>query len=134
MANWMIAANPKYYDHEKAFQEQGYVDWKQTRNFDIGDVVYVYCTKPIAKVKYKTVVTQINLEPYRDDYWKIDADQNRVGKRFMRLELVSRCNSEALSFMSLKEHGMSYPPQSPFRLKGDLNVFINEFFSTGEVL
>ena len=128
MANWILAANPKYYDHDKAFLDQGYVDWKQTRNFCVGDLVYVYCTKPIAKVKYKTVVSQTNMEPYVDKYWKIDVGQDRIGNRFMRLELVSICNSDALSFIKLKENGMAYPPQSPFKLKENLKNYIEEVF------
>lgn len=58
---WIMAANGKKYDHASAFQEWGYIDWKQGVNFEIGDIVYIYCTSPIKKLMYKTEVIKNNM-------------------------------------------------------------------------
>ena len=52
----MIPANPKIYDYAKFFDDYGYVDWKQRLKFEVGDIVYLYCSKPFQKVMYKTEV------------------------------------------------------------------------------
>lgn len=129
MDSWMIAANPKYYDHEKAFREQSYVDWRQTRNFKVGDTVYIYCAKPVSQVKYKTIVEQTGLEPYVDKYWRIDIDESRIGPKLMRLRIIAAIDSDELRFINLKHNGMPYPPQSPCRLKPDLLEYFERFFS-----
>ena len=54
--NWMISANGKIYDHAKAFAKWGYIDWRQHAKYNVGDIVYIYCTKPYQKVMYKTKV------------------------------------------------------------------------------
>lgn len=48
MKNWVMSANTQVYDHEKAFRDQGYINWSQTRNFSVGDYIFIYCSKPIS--------------------------------------------------------------------------------------
>lgn len=128
MSIWIMSANPKIYDHQRAFAEQGYINWKQTKNFEIGDVVYIYLTKPIAKVKYRTIVEEINNEPQVDNYWNIPVDEKQMGKRFMKLSLEAKCDSELLAFDELKKHGLNYAPQSPGKIRGDLCEYIESCF------
>lgn len=40
---WLIAANHNIYDHVKAFNELPYIDWRQTANYNVGDLVYIFC-------------------------------------------------------------------------------------------
>lgn len=40
---WLTAANHNIYDHVKAFNELPYIDWRQTANYNIGDLVYIFC-------------------------------------------------------------------------------------------
>lgn len=125
---WILSANPRLYDHEKAFHDQGYVIWKQTRKFETGDIVYVYCTKPMAKVRYKTVVKEINLKPCLDKYWLVDIDDARLGNRAMKLSLISSCDDNGLIYEKLKNHGMQYPPQSPCKINDELRIYLESFF------
>ena len=128
MSIWILSANPKFYNHEKAFAEQGFIIWKQTRNFQVGDTVYIYCTKPIAQIKYKTTVKETNLAPQVDDYWNVSIDDTKLGKRAMKLSLCSSSNAKELSYEVLKGHGMKYPPQSPGKIDEGLKTFIEPFF------
>lgn len=47
--NWIVPSNPKIFNADEAFKKMGYIDWRQNVNFDIGDIVCIYCTKPLKK-------------------------------------------------------------------------------------
>ena len=129
MRNWIMSANPSIYDPQRAFAEQGYVDWKQTRNFEIGDVVYIYLTKPMATIRYRTTVEAVNIEPYVDPYWNIQIDEIQLGKKFMRLSLAATCDSASLAFDELKKQGLNYVPQSPGKIRDGLREYIESCFA-----
>lgn len=131
MKTWILSANPSIYNHQKAFDDNGYIDWKQTRNFEVGDIVYIYCTKPVSRIQYKTTVVQVGMKPYRDEYWNKKAAAGQLGKKYMRLNLISFCDTEELSMENLKRHGMLYPPQSPGFAKEELIDYITPFFEKG---
>lgn len=59
---WMIAANGTMYDHAEAFQRWGFIDWRQKVKYTIGDVVYIYCTKPLKRVMFKTIVEKESMK------------------------------------------------------------------------
>ena len=129
MQKWIISANGNYFDHGKAFQKKGYIDWKQTRNFSVGDIVYIYVTKPESKIRYKTVVTAINMKHDEIDdfseYW-IKKGCNKIEKRYFRLSLIEKYDSLKLGFECLKNYGMEYVPQSPCRVKEKLEEYLNK--------
>lgn len=58
---WIIPANPKYYDINKAFLENDVIMWHQTPNMQINDVVYIYVTAPYQAIMYKCVIQKLNL-------------------------------------------------------------------------
>ena len=124
MSVWVLSANPSMYDHQKAFDEQGYIDWKQTRNFKVGDIVFIYVTKPLSRIRYKTIVTSVDKSPYIDSYWLKDISNDQLGKRYMRLKYLSKCDSDELSLEVLKLHGLYYPPQSPGKAKPELVSYL----------
>ena len=72
---WMISANGKMYDHASAFQRWGFIDWRQNLKFNVGDTVYIYCTRPFMKVMYKTIVDKISMSSEEivndEEYWFI---------------------------------------------------------------
>jgi len=133
MTNWIMSANPAVYDHESAFRERGYIDWKQTRNFAVGDIVYIYCTKPLGRIRFKTVVSEVNKYGFTADcYWRTAPPENTSSMKCMRLKYLNESNSDELSFTALKGKGMNYPPQSPCRVNGDLLLSIERCFGGTE--
>ena len=129
MQKWIMSANGNYFDHGKAFQKNGYIDWKQTRNFSVGDIVYIYVTKPESRIRYKTVVVAINmLHDETDDfseYW-IKKGAYKIEKRYFRLSLIEEYDKPELGFEYLKNYGMKYAPQSPCRVKEELEEYLNK--------
>lgn len=62
---WIIPANPKYYDIAKAFQLNDTIIWNQRSHIQIDDIIYIYMTKPIAAIIYKCKATEVDI-PYKN--------------------------------------------------------------------
>ena len=59
---YIIPCNENYYDVSGAMSNLKIVDWKQTnKNIEIGDIVYLYISKPTSAIKYKCKVNKVNL-------------------------------------------------------------------------
>jgi 5-methylcytosine-specific restriction protein A len=130
----MISANGKIYDHAKAFAKWGYIDWRQNAKYNIGDIVYIYCTKPYQKVMYKTKVISegMSFEQCEDDkeFW-IDLREYEKAKTgsYAHLELVEQVDTEKLHLKRLLAYGLKAAPQGPIKVKEELALYLNEYFN-----
>lgn len=134
--NWLISANGKMYDHASSFAHHGSIDWRQgSTKYSIGDIVYIYCTTPIQRIRYKCRVTALDktLSTIRDDkeYWINQEEYNKsLGGKFFNLELIEEVDSEKLSLPLLLKNGLSAAPQGPVRLTEKLESYISSLFVT----
>ncbi len=97
---WIIPANPKYFDIEKALKENNTIIWKQSTDIKINDIVYLYVADPYSSIMYKFKVKKVNI-PYK---YK---DKNLKIKKVMEIELIERYEKGKLSFKKLKEFGIN---------------------------
>ena len=138
---WIISANGKKYDHESAFAKWGFIDWCQVAKYSVGDFVYIYCTKPIQKIMYKTIVEAINLSANEivndEEFWVKKTEYTESQKsKFCRLTLLEENNSDLLSLDKLKLNGLKSAPQGPVKvhyelsnyLKNNFNDYVNDGF------
>ena len=130
---WIISANGKVYDYASAFQKWGYVDWHQKVNFNEGDIVYVYCTKPYQKIMYKTEVIKKDMlfSQCQDDreFWKkIDNYEISQSGKYARLKLIAQVDTENLALDKLMQNGLKAAPQGPVKVNDVLNEYIQKFF------
>ena len=60
---WIIPANPKYFDVISAFEnsKNGIVNWKQGAGIEVGDVIYMYVARPYSAILYKGEVTKVHI-------------------------------------------------------------------------
>lgn len=132
MKQWIMSASPLIYDHMRAFQKNGYIDWHQTRNFEPGDIVYIYCSKGVSRVQFLTCVEKVNITEAPEDaeFWKIK--DIPVKKKYFRLRLLKYVDKEELSLKNLKENGMKYAPQSPCVLTDQLAEYLGNYFKGDE--
>ncbi len=128
------AANSKLYDHASAFEHYGYIDWRQSNyKYEIGDILFLYCTEPIKKIWYHCLIEKINMQfkEIRDDkeYWhNIDEYYKAIDGKFMRLKLLNQIDSENLSLYNMRLNGLKGSPQGSRRLHGEiLDYIINQF-------
>lgn len=125
---WIIPANPNLYDHDASFEKNGVIDWRQGANFNIGDIVYLYITRPEQRISTKTIVKKVNLtsqealndsEFYRNpNFVKVATD------RFVRLQKIESYDDPRLGIEYLVKHGINGAPQSAMRVPKELSDYI----------
>ncbi|AOZ99156.1 HNH endonuclease [Flavobacterium commune] len=138
MKEWIISANAEMYDHTSSFEHFGYIDWRQgLTKFEIGDIIYIYSTRPTSAIQYKCIIEKINLSKHniRDDknYWKnFEEYQKSINGTFMRLRLMDQISNEKLKLENLKLNGLKAAPQGPVKIKPELSIYINKNFTDNE--
>lgn len=93
---WIIPANPKYYDVEAAFSKENEIDWKQGKGIKAGDTVFLYVAAPVSAILYKCRVTKTDI-PFRFD----NGDVHMTS--LMKIKLLKRYKPEQFTFDVLSE-------------------------------
>jgi 5-methylcytosine-specific restriction protein A len=134
MMNWLISANSKIYDHASSFEHHGFIDWRENRTlYRIGDAIYIYCTAPIQRIRYRCTVEAIGI-PFsgiRDDkeHWLDLADYESAKEgEYFRLRLLDQIDSDSLQLNRLQQNGLLAAPQGPKKLDGALLSYIESIF------
>lgn len=97
--NWIVPANPKYYDLDKGFAESETIIWKQSSNISVGDTVYLYVAAPISAILYRCQALEVGI-PYDYDDGKVHMSH------VMRLKPLKQYAPDAFPLDKLKEHGV----------------------------
>lgn len=103
---WLIPANPKYYDVLHAFDEKDEIDWKQGNGVIVGDTVFMYAAAPVSSILYRCKVTKTDI-PY--DY----SEGGLTIKALMKIKLTKRYKSDEFPFTLLKEEYGIYAIRGP---------------------
>lgn len=93
---WLVPANPKFFDIEAAFEKDKEIIWKQSNNIRVDDIAYMYVGAPISAVLYKCKVTEVNI-PY--DY----ADKNLKITHVMKIKKLQKYAKDFMPFHRLKK-------------------------------
>ena len=116
--DWIIPANPKYFDLEEAFGRSEVIDWKQSSSVKVSDTVFIYVGAPVSAILYKCKVMEVDI-PY--DY----RDKNLTINTVMKMKLLRRYDQGQFTFDRLKEEYGIYavrgPRGIPNSLKSELN-------------
>lgn len=97
---WIVPANPKYFDIEQAFENADEINWKQGAGIKKGDTVYMYVAAPVSAILYKCTVTQTDIPYHR-------VNPNVRIKSLMRIRLQKRYAPDRFTFERLgKEYGI----------------------------
>ena len=103
---WIIPANPKYYDIVNAFNNTDTITWRKSHNFMINDIVYIYITEPYAYIMFKCVVISLNED-------------------IMMLKLLKRYSDNDFTFARLKSCGVK-SVRSPRGITSKLSEELNK--------
>lgn len=126
--DWIVPANPKYYDIERAFNEAKEIEWKQGAGIRTGDTVFMYVAAPVSAILYKCKVTETHI-PYRY------RDENLTIKELMKIKLEKRYAPDRFPFETLRsEFGINAvrgPRGVPNRLLAALNARVDEEETNG---
>ena len=135
MKYWIIPANPQRYKLDDALRDlNGVIDWRQHNNFEIGDVVYIYCSKPISQLVYKMEVIATNITSEHtiadQEYWSTPSEfkASLSNNRFFRISLLAENETEKLTLEDLLNHGLKGAPQGALKVKEPLLSYLQEVF------
>lgn len=130
---WLIPANPNDFDIVSAFIRYETLDWKRSYNYENGDILFMYVSGNIQKVRFKVEVIESlvrkNDTKHNKELWK-DEEKYEQSKEwdYTRLHLVDEVDTEELSFIKLREHGLKGNIQGSMKLTGELRDYIMAFF------
>ncbi len=117
LGEWLIPANPKYYDVMNAFNDTDTITWKQSNKILPNDIVYLYVAEPISAIMFKCQVVETDI-PY------LYEDNNLKMNKVMKIKLLKRYNQDEFSFKKLKEYDVKSirgPRSVPAKLSKELN-------------
>ena len=117
---WIIPANPKYYDIIHAFDDCDVIEWKQGSGIRKGDTVFMYVGAPVSAVMYRCTVTETDI-PY--DY----SDRNITIKSLMRIKLEKRYPPELFTFAKLGEEYGIFAVRGPRGIPNSLSSALNSY-------
>jgi predicted DNA-binding protein (MmcQ/YjbR family) len=115
---WIIPANPKYYDIVHAFDDTDTINWKQGAGIRKGDTVFLYVAAPVSAVLYKCRVLETDL-PYEQENRYITI------KALMRIRLQKRYPADRFTFDVLKEEYGIYAVRGPRGIPNSFSAALN---------
>lgn len=115
---WIIPANPKFYDIEHAFDNEDIIDWKQGSGIKARDTVFMYVAAPVSAILYKCKVMEVDI-PY--DY----QDENLTITKLMKIKLLHRYDRKQFTFGRLKEDYGIYAVRGPRGVPNSLSHELN---------
>ena len=103
---WLIPANPKYYDVQAAFENAHEINWKQGAGIKKGDTVFMYVAAPVSAILYKCKVTETDV-PYKYN------DGNVHMKALMKIKLQKRYKPTGFTLEKLRDVYGVYSVRGP---------------------
>ncbi|MDW0109816.1 HNH endonuclease [Sporosarcina aquimarina] len=130
---WLVPANPNDYDVAGAFGYYDTLDWKRSYNYENGDILFMYVSGDVQRVRYKAEVIKglvsNNEVSYDNTFW--NNQQKYIQSKefnYTRLRLIDERDTPELSLSLLRDYGLKGNIQGSMKLKGDLLDYIVSFF------
>ncbi|MBY0147745.1 HNH endonuclease [Neobacillus niacini] len=133
---WLVPANPNDYDVEGAFSFYDTIDWKRSFNYENGDILFIYVSGNIRKVRFKVEVIEGIVKDkditYDKKFW-LDEEKYKKSKEYdyTRIRLLDEIDTSELSLAKLRNYGLKGNIQGAMKLKGELHDYIMSFFEHG---
>ena len=65
MMHWILPWRTTVFNLPQCLYKYGFVEWRQINKLSVGDIVFLYCTKPVAQILFMFRVSKINI-PYTE--------------------------------------------------------------------
>lgn len=116
LGEWLVPANPKYFDIANAFNNTDTIIWKQSTNILKDDIVYIYAAAPYSCIMYKCLVIETDI-PY--EY----KDKNVTMQKVMKLKRIKKYDNE-YSIDKLEKYGIK-SVRGPRNISQELKIFLD---------
>lgn len=123
---WIIACNPDKYDVIGAFQELGSIDWTQSANIVVGDIVYIYVSNTVRAIKIKCKVNAVNkaVQTIDDSRFNRSVEFDGSKGRYMELEMIEEFSTGLFEKSRLEQHGFK-SPLGPVRVSPEVKEYLD---------
>lgn len=123
---WIIAGNPDKYDVIGAFQELGSIDWTQSANIVVGDIVYIYVSNTVRAIKIKCKVNAVNkaVQTIDDSRFNRSVEFDGSKGRYMELEMIEEFSTGLFEKSRLEQHGFK-SPLGPVRVSPEVKGYLD---------
>ncbi|MFJ5762749.1 HNH endonuclease [Neobacillus sp. NPDC093182] len=130
---WLVSNNPEEFELARAYSERETLEWKRSRNFENGDILYIYVSGNIQQVCFKVEIIQGLVPPnevkYNKMFWKdLKKFEESKGGKWTRFRFLEKVDTPELSLSKLREHGLKGNVQGPMKLTGELRDYIMVYF------
>ena len=115
---WIVPANPKFYDIVHAFDNRDTIDWKQSSSVKAGDTIFMYVAAPVSAILYKCRAVEVDIPC---EY----ADKDLTINTVMKIRLLRRYEPERFTFDRLKEEYGIYAVRGPRGVPNSLSHELN---------
>jgi len=116
--DWIVPANPKYYDVEHAFDKDDVIDWKQGAGIIVGDTVYMYVASPVSAILYKCEVLETDIPcNFKSDKLTVNA--------LMKIRLIKGYARDEFTLNVLKDEYGIYSIRGPRGVPHSLRCKLN---------
>ncbi len=92
---WLVPANPQYYDVQEHLKRQKKIMWKWHKAIMVGDIVYLYMAKPYSSIMYQFEVEQVNIS------------QTYENNKLMQMHLLKAYDERKYTIDILKTFGVN---------------------------
>ena len=115
---WIIPANPKYYDVEANFTEGSIQSWKQSSNIQAGDIIYIYIGAPVSSIRFQCLVLKTDIPfSYKDS--------NVQMKKLIEVKVLKKYERGICTFQTLKKYGVN-AVRGPRYMPKELSEFLSK--------
>lgn len=123
---WIIAGNPDKYDVIGAFRKLGAIDWRQSVNVAVGDIIYIYVSNTVRAIKFKCKVNAVNktVPNIEDSKFNKSGEFDGSGGRYMELEMLEEFSTRLFQKNALEQHGFR-SPQGPMRVSAEVKEYLD---------
>ena len=115
---WLIPANPKFYDIVHAFDHEEIINWKQSSSVKVGDTLFMYAAAPVSAILSKCKAVEVDI-PYNYQ------DKNLTITTVMKIRLLGRYDPERFTFQRLKKDYGIYAVRGPRGIPNSLSHELN---------
>ena len=127
MSEWIISVNPEIYDVINAFRNLGTIDWHQSIDMEVGDIVYIYVSGDVNAIRFRCRVNAVDLDDVTidsSDYYVSDEFEENY-RRYIILEMLEEYKGDEFSSEVLNEYGFSIP-LGTVKMSNAIKIYINK--------
>ena len=131
MTEWIIPCNVNRYRLHDALADLKIIDWVQNRNLkniQVGDIIYIYCSKPVQRVCYKGAVLAVNKEvsTIDDSQYSIPPSDKSLPGPFMEVAVFREYDlTGELGIKKLQQNGMGGNLMGARRVNDKLSAYLH---------